>query len=112
MGLLALCRLASDTPHQCRDQQQVWYGEGTAVVLFNDHDELAGSLDANVAVRIQDTWLTPPRGCGNAVSAFQVRLVETGVLREAVVTRDRFETADQVALLDDVYGWRIVDLAG
>ena len=88
------------------------YGHADAVVLCNDHEELAGSLDANVAVRIADRWLTPPRGCGNPVSAFQARLLETGVIREAVVTRDRFEIADQIALIDDVFGWRNVALIG
>ena len=88
------------------------YGHADAVVLCNDHEELAGSLDANVAVRIADRWLTPPRGCGNPVSAFLARLIETGEIREAVVTRDRFEIADQIALIDDVFGWRNVALIG
>jgi para-aminobenzoate synthetase/4-amino-4-deoxychorismate lyase len=88
------------------------YGDFDAVLFFNDHEELAGSLDANVAVRIADGWITPPRGCGNPKSAFPARLIETGVIREAVITRERFEVADQVALLDDVFGWRIVSLAG
>ena len=88
------------------------YGDVAAVVLFNDHDELAGSLDSNVAVLIENDWITPPRGCGNPVSAFSTRLIESGALREAVVTRDRFVAADEVALLDDVFGWRIVSLSG
>lgn len=100
------------TDSRLREAAARAFGNVDAVLLFNDHDELAGSLDANVAVRIADSWITPPRGCGNPVSAFQTRLIEAGVIREGVVTRDRFETADQIALLDDVFGWRTVSLPG
>ena len=86
------------------------YAGVDTVVLVNDHDEVAGSLDGNVAVLIDGRWMTPPRGCGNTVSAFRARLLESGLVREAVITRDQFNAADQVGLIDDVFGWRIVKL--
>ncbi len=85
--------------------------DATVVVLVNDHDEVAGSLEGNVAMLFGDQWTTPPRGCGNAPTALRDRLVEGGSVVERVTTVDQLSVADGVAILDDVHGWRRVRLA-
>ena len=42
----------------------------------------------------------------------RARLVEAGTIVERVVTNDQLRRAELVAVIDDVCGWRLIDLAG
>jgi para-aminobenzoate synthetase/4-amino-4-deoxychorismate lyase len=80
------------------------------VVVCNERDEVAGALVGNVAARFGDEWVTPPIGAGTAPTAFRDRLIETGGLVERTIYGQDLVTADEVAVIDDVHGWRIVGL--
>ena len=86
------------------------YPAADVVVLTNEQEEVAGTLDGSVAVRVGDVWLTPPRGCGTRPDAFRTRLIDSGVLSVRVITRDQLLAAESIAVIDDVNGWRMVDL--
>jgi para-aminobenzoate synthetase/4-amino-4-deoxychorismate lyase len=81
-------------------------------VLINERNEVAGAIDANVAVHRGGRWLTPPVESGTVASAFRDSLVEEGEVIERVITHHELVTADDVALLDDVFGWRRAELLG
>ncbi len=98
------------TDSRLRDALERQYPGDDVFVLVNDHDEVATTLDGNVAVHLDGVWLTPPRGCGASPSALRTRLVDSGALTVRVVTKDQFERAAQVATIDDLHGWRIVDI--
>ncbi len=87
------------------------YPDAETIVLTNEQEEVAGTVDGSVAVKVGESWLTPPRGCGTAPGAFRTRLIDSGVLSVRVVTREQLLEADEVAVVDDVHGWRLIDLS-
>lgn len=88
------------------------YPDADVVVLANQNEEIAGSLDGNIAVWIDGQWLTPPLNCGTVGCSFRAELIDSGDLEERFITRAELEAAEKVALIDDIHGWRLVGLIG
>lgn len=82
------------------------------VLLCNDRDEAAGAIDANVVALCDGVWVTPPIECGTVLCAFRNRLVRDGTIVERVFSREDLQSADEVAVLSDAFGWRTVELLG
>ena len=61
---------------------------------------------ANLAVRIGTRWCTPPLGCGLLPGVERGRLVASGTLTERVITLHELRTADDVATVSSLRGWR------
>ena len=80
------------------------------VLLINDRGQVTESTIANLAVRIDGRWITPPidagllRGIGRAVA------LETGELTEDVVTIEDVRSADELVLISDTRGRRTAEL--
>jgi para-aminobenzoate synthetase / 4-amino-4-deoxychorismate lyase len=81
------------------------------VVMFNERGEVTEVTTANIAVMSKGTWTTPPLGCGLLPGVERARLLEAGVLREAVVSIDELYAADALAVLNSLRGWRRASLA-
>jgi para-aminobenzoate synthetase/4-amino-4-deoxychorismate lyase len=75
------------------------------VVLWTEHGEVSESTIANVVVRIGDEWVTPMASVGLLPGVFRAHLLATGVVREGVVSKGDFLTADDVYLVNSVRGW-------
>jgi len=86
------------------------YPTASEVVLINEQDEVAGTLAGNVAVMIDGRWATPPRGCGTTAGAFRQRLIDAHQLDVRVISSEQLLASDAVAAIDDVFGWRLLDL--
>lgn len=86
--------------------------DADTVILINQHDEVAGSLDGNVVVWREGSWLTPPLSCGTVGCSFRSELIAHGEIEEGFITRTELENAEKVALIDDIHGWRFVGLVG
>ena len=81
------------------------------VLLVNERGEVTESTIANVAVDTGTGWVTPPLDSGCLPGTYRAELIESGVLREAVV--DIGAVTDRpIALLNSVRGWRPARLAG
>jgi para-aminobenzoate synthetase/4-amino-4-deoxychorismate lyase len=76
------------------------------VVLTNLRGELTESTIANVAVRLDDRWVTPPLACGLLPGIARQIAIDEGRLTEEVVRVADLDRADGVALVNDVRGWR------
>ena len=76
------------------------------VILVNTRGEVTESTIANVAVRIDGTWVTPPRDSGLLAGTYRAVLLRDGRLRERAVTIDDLQRAEAVALVSSVRGWR------
>ncbi len=98
------------TDPRLRDTLTRMHAGFDTVVLTNEQDEVAGTLDGALAASIDGSWFVPPRECGNAPSAMRSRLIETGRVAERVVTRGQLGRAEQLAVIDDVHGWRMLEL--
>lgn len=75
-------------------------------ILVNDRGEVTETPVANLAVRIDGTWWTPPRGAGLLAGTARARLLRDGTLRERSVTVRDLRGADALALVSSVRGWR------
>jgi para-aminobenzoate synthetase / 4-amino-4-deoxychorismate lyase len=82
------------------------------VVLVNRHGEVTETTIANVAVRLGDTWFTPPVWAGCLPGVERGRLVRLGRLRERELTPADVRGAEELALVSSLRGWRPAVLAG
>ena len=76
------------------------------VVLVNDRGEVTESTIANLAVRLDDVWVTPPIDAGLLPGTYRSVLLREGGLIERPVTVDELRGARELALLSSVRGWR------
>jgi para-aminobenzoate synthetase / 4-amino-4-deoxychorismate lyase len=76
------------------------------VVLVNDRGEVTESTIANVAVRLDGVWVTPPIDAGLLPGTYRTVLLREDGLIERPVTVDELRGASKLALLSSVRGWR------
>ena len=76
------------------------------VILVNDRNEATETTVANLAVRLEGKWWTPPLEAGCLPGVERGRLVETGRLSERTVTVEELYAAEAVALVSSLRGWR------
>jgi para-aminobenzoate synthetase/4-amino-4-deoxychorismate lyase len=66
---------------------------------------------ANLAVRLEGRWWTPPLSAGCLPGVERGRLLETGRLRERTLTVADLRRADNLAVVSSLRGWRPAILA-
>ncbi len=76
------------------------------VVLVNDRGEVTESTVANLAVRLEGIWVTPPIDAGLLPGTYRTVLLREGRLMERSVTVDELRGAGELALVSSVRGWR------
>jgi para-aminobenzoate synthetase/4-amino-4-deoxychorismate lyase len=82
------------------------------VVLVNTRGRATETTRANLAIRIGDRWITPPLDEGLLPGCERAALLADGRLEEAPVTLEQLGSADEVAFLNSVRGWRPAVLVG
>jgi len=80
-------------------------GEADDVLLWNGRGEVTESCLANVMVKLDGFWCTPPVSSGLLPGTMRRHLLESGQAREAVITRDAVRGATEIALVNSVRGW-------
>jgi para-aminobenzoate synthetase / 4-amino-4-deoxychorismate lyase len=68
------------------------------------------STIANLAVRIDGTWWTPPLDCGLLPGTERAALLAEGTLAERVITLDEVRAAEEIALVNSARPWRTATL--
>jgi para-aminobenzoate synthetase/4-amino-4-deoxychorismate lyase len=76
------------------------------VVLVNQHGRITEATIANVAVRLDGQWWTPPAAAGCLPGVERGRLLQSGALQERELTVDDARRADALALVSSLRGWR------
>ena len=76
------------------------------VLLVNERGEVTETTRANVAVRLDGHWCTPPLPCGLLPGIQRARDLAEGRLVERVITVDDLLAARDVATLSSLRGWR------
>jgi len=82
------------------------------VVLVNERGEVTESCTANLAVRLDGRWWTPPLAGGCLPGVERARLLADGVLRERVLRPADLRRAEDLALVNSLRGWRPATLNG
>jgi para-aminobenzoate synthetase / 4-amino-4-deoxychorismate lyase len=76
------------------------------VLLVNDRGEVTESTIANLAVRLDGVWVTPPVNAGLLPGTYRNLLLREGRMTERPVTVDDLRGARELALVSSVRGWR------
>jgi para-aminobenzoate synthetase/4-amino-4-deoxychorismate lyase len=80
------------------------------VLLWNEHGEITETCTANVCVRLDGEWVTPPVSSGLLPGTCRAQLLCEGRIRERVVALDDLARASAIAVINSVRGWREADL--
>jgi para-aminobenzoate synthetase/4-amino-4-deoxychorismate lyase len=76
------------------------------VILVNERGEVTETTVANLAVRIDGRWWTPPVDAGCLPGVERIRLIQHGQLTERPLTLDELHAASGIALVSSLRGWR------
>jgi para-aminobenzoate synthetase/4-amino-4-deoxychorismate lyase len=93
------------------DEARRRHPDADDVLLVNDRDEVTESTIANLAVRLDGSWWTPPLEAGLLPGIGRAIALEQGRVRERPVTVAEARSAEELALVSDVRGWRRAVLA-
>jgi para-aminobenzoate synthetase/4-amino-4-deoxychorismate lyase len=94
------------TDRERYDRAAARFPDADDVVLVNTAGRVTETTRANVAIRIDGRWVTPPIEDGLLPGCERAALLADGTLREAPVTLFSFEHADEIAFLNSVRGWK------
>ena len=84
--------------------------EADDVVLVNRRGELTETTVANLAVRLDGRWWTPPTSSGCLPGVERGRLLDLGRLHERELHVDDLAAAEELAVLSSLRGWRPAQL--
>jgi para-aminobenzoate synthetase/4-amino-4-deoxychorismate lyase len=76
------------------------------VVLWNERGEVTETTIANLVVRIDDAWWTPPVSSGLLAGTFRAALLDEGRVRERVIPVEVLSESGSIAVVNSVRGWR------
>lgn len=93
------------------DRRRARWPEHDDVLLVNGRGEVTESTIANLAVRLDGRWWTPPLASGCLPGVYRAELLARGEVGERVIHRSDLERAEEIALLNAVRLWRPATLA-
>ncbi len=76
------------------------------VVMVNERGECTEVTTANLALLLGGTWFTPALSSGCLPGVERARLVELGTLGEATLTLSDLRSAEALAVVNSLRGWR------
>jgi len=88
------------------DSRRHRHPEADDVVLVNEREELTETSRANLALRLDGHWWTPPTPSGCLPGVERGRLLEQGTIAERVLTLVDLSRAEEIAVLSSLRGWR------
>lgn len=98
------------THRQVYDEARAARPEADDVILWNERGEITETCLANLAVKLDDEWWTPPVEAGLLPGVYRAELLTTGRLRERVLWLDDLPRAEALAVLNSVRLWRAAAL--
>jgi para-aminobenzoate synthetase/4-amino-4-deoxychorismate lyase len=72
------------------------------VILTNLRGEITEATSSNVIAKIDSDWVTPPLACGLLPGVHRAALIESGEVRERVITPHDLRAAEGVVLVNSV----------
>lgn len=80
------------------------------VILVNARGEVTESTIANLAVRLEGRWVTPPLEAGLLAGTYRTVLLREGMLTERPIRISELLAAEEIALISSVRGWRPAEI--
>jgi para-aminobenzoate synthetase/4-amino-4-deoxychorismate lyase len=81
------------------------YPSAEDVILVNELGRVTESMIANVALRRDGAWVTPPVADGLLGGVYRGHLLAEGLIEEGTVGREELVASEEVALFNSVRGW-------
>ncbi|MDH3308570.1 MAG: aminodeoxychorismate synthase component I [Acidimicrobiia bacterium] len=88
------------------DARLARHPEADDVVLINESGEVTETAIANLLVRLDEGWVTPPIDSGCLPGVARARLVADGAVTERSVTIDELQRADEIEVVNALRGRR------
>ncbi|MGP4076241.1 aminodeoxychorismate synthase component I [Halobacillus sp. K22] len=79
--------------------------ENALVLLWNKQGELTEFTIANLVVKFNGEFFTPPISCGLLSGTYRKQLVEEGRLKEKVLRKEELEKYQEIWMINSVRGW-------
>ncbi len=98
------------THRQIYDRHRAAFPNHDDVLLWNRRGEVTESTMANVVIRRDGRWITPPVDCGLLAGAYRALLLERDEIEEAVIGLDQLSECDDIRLINSVRGCIAVEL--
>ncbi len=103
-------RYHKTTRREAYEQAAARHPAADDVVLVNELGEAVETTIANLVVRRDGAWVTPPIDSGCLPGAYREELIDRGTLRERSVSVADLMVADEVAVINSVRGWRTANI--
>jgi para-aminobenzoate synthetase/4-amino-4-deoxychorismate lyase len=94
------------TRREAYDERRARHPDADDVVLVNEHGQLTESTIANLAIRLDGAWYTPPLAAGCLPGVERAHLVREGRLRERVLLVEHLRSNEGLAVVSSLRGWR------
>jgi para-aminobenzoate synthetase/4-amino-4-deoxychorismate lyase len=115
-AVLSGCRVDSSDPflyhkttsRELYDRERQQHPAFDEVIFLNERGEVTEGTYTNIVVAGNGELLTPSVRCGLLPGTLRGELLEQGIIRERVITRDDLLNAKRVWLINSVRGWRRV----
>ena len=83
------------------------HAQADEVVLWNARGELTEATRANLVLKLDDAWLTPPVTSGLLAGTYRAELLARGRIQERPLPIAALHQADEVFLINSVRGWML-----
>ncbi|WP_226581756.1 aminodeoxychorismate synthase component I [Halobacillus litoralis] len=77
----------------------------TSTLLWNSNGELTEFTIANVVVKQNNHYYTPPVTSGLLAGTYRQKLLEDGVVQEKVIHKDELNQCEEIWMINAVRGW-------
>ena len=81
------------------------------VILYNEKGEITESTIANIAVKLGETWVTPPVSCGLLAGTKRAELLRRRELIEKTITKKDILHAEKIKFFNSVRDEYLVELS-
>jgi para-aminobenzoate synthetase / 4-amino-4-deoxychorismate lyase len=88
------------------DRARATAGAVDEVLLWNADEEVTEATTANVVAEIDGVRVTPPVGCGLLAGTCRAAMLESGEIKERIITRDDLARTARLWLINSVQGVR------
>ncbi len=75
------------------------------VVLWNGRGELTEATRANLVLKLEGEWLTPPVSCGLLAGTYRAELLARGKIHEQILPVTAFGKAEEIFLVNSLRKW-------
>lgn len=82
------------------------------VILWNENKEITESTIANIVLKIENDFFTPPVSCGLLAGTYRQYLIDNNKIKEKKLYLDDLKLADEIFLINSVRKWLPAEIDG